>query len=540
VARQRAPLSGLRTVRELKDHPALPDLIPALPPRALTRLYDTVGLNDAGSLMALTPIPLLAQALGEAVWVGLGNQTRFDPDVFIDWLEVWVGEGEGFAAERLLALDEDMLALCFSEVVRVEDSSVTGFCREADDAGELLSPGADTALFGRFLVAARLEDEWNVVHGGLLALWSHHPDRLLALLERLTLSDAQPCDASGSRLQQDAAGAREAHQERSGFVPPGAARAFLANAEMMSPHELMGMTDYDLETQRHLTLLHRARQQDAAASPATSAAAIAIAHSSAADAVDDSGDDPAVESPAAASRDPQLRDLLVNAGILEAANPVGALAGPQAGPELVLRQRLDSLAATDPDGLAHAASELAYLANVLLTGVDLPGSERAREDQARELAFATASLGLELLEHRALPVTIGVAPGLIRTFLVAWRTVAELPQHLLRAFERTLASPQTVRSLEDKAWLRGQMEESLNDLRSAVRGARFDAARDAVSVLSLGFDTRTCRAATHLLGQPPRFPGLLEGGDKDASRWIRAVDDLERVSALLQGLGPKV
>jgi hypothetical protein len=100
VARQRAPLSRLRTVRELKDHPALPDLIPALPPRALTRLYETVGMNDAASLMALTPIPLLAQALGEAVWIGLGIETRFDADVFIDWLEVWVSEGEAFAAER--------------------------------------------------------------------------------------------------------------------------------------------------------------------------------------------------------------------------------------------------------------------------------------------------------------------------------------------------------------------------------------------------------------------------------------------------------
>jgi hypothetical protein len=83
------------------------------------------------------------------------------------------------------------------------------------------------------------------------------------------------------------------------------------------------------------------------------------------------------------------------------------------------------------------------------------------------------------------------------------------------------------------------MLESLDDLREAVDRSQFDAARESLALLSLACQTDACRAASHLLGRPPRFSALLEGGDRHAARWIRSLADLERVAELLTGLGPK-
>jgi hypothetical protein len=507
-------------------------------------------MNDAGGLMALTPTALLARALDEAVWRHLGTQTRFDADVFIDWLEVWINEGEAFTAERLLALDEDMLALCFGAVVRVEDSHVTAFVRGPDDAGEALDPGAGqaldpgagTALIDRFLVTAHLEDEWDVIHAALMALWSHGPDRLTALLERLTLDDSRPNEElAHGVLHQDAAGAREAQQERAGFVPPSAAQAFLALARALSIDELVTMTDYDLETARHLRQIDFGKREGQREASATGPATDPEPSAGAAESATDTGAVAAhagTGSGVAATAAAGLWTLLASAGIVDSP-AVGRLTGPSAGSELVLARRLDRLAAADPSGMARVGTELAYLANVLLAGIDFPVTERTREDEARGLAFATANLGLELLEARRLDVALDEPPGLIRTFLVAWRTLSELPHHLVRAFEALFVSPDLTRSLERRRWLEPQMAESLDDLRDAVRTGDFDAAREALALLSLTVDTASCHAAAHLLALPPRFPELLDGGGRDAARWIATADDLQRVSNLLRGLRPK-
>ena len=522
-----------KALRALRDHPALPQIIPSLPPRVLTRLFDVVGMNDAGSLMAMAPAPLLARAFDEAVWTSDGRRTRFDPDVFVDWLEVWLGEGDEFAAGQLLAMDEDMLALCFGAVLQVRDSAVDGFHRWAYDDGEVTEAGDEAAgpgpfatLIDRFAVSAVQEDEWDVLHPALMALWAAAPDGLLALLERLTVDDSRlDGEESEPRLGRDAVGARESRQERAGYVPPAAARAFLALATVTPAHELSTMTDYDLETARHLKRLGEERSPGP---EVESPGAGRVGRGTAAH------PDPA---PVLPEEHDNLWTLLAAAGVVDPSSPAGLLSGPASAPESALRRRLDELADADPQALGHAASELAYLANVLL-GAGFPGSGRDAEEDARTLAFATASLGLELLERHGV-VVLGTPPGLVRTFLVAWRALSELPMSVVRAFERAFAAPDMSRHLASRRWLRPQMEESLGDLRNAVTARRLEDAREAVSLLSLAFQTDACRAAAHLLGEPPRFPALLEQGDKDHARWIQSIGDLTRVMALLEALGPK-
>ena len=516
------PLSARvqKALRSLEDHPGLHGLLPAMAPRTLTRLYDAVGLHDAGSLMAITPANQLVHALDEAVWTHDGVDTRFDPDVFVDWLEVWLGEGAAFTAERLLLLDEDFLALGFATVMRVADAEVEGFERTVAEQGDE-PPGMDpeAAVVDRFLIAPVQEDEGDVVQQAVVALWDHDPSRALTLLERLA---RLPLDAHPAAvLHHDAAAAREAVGERSGFVPPAAARAFLATAGAAGLVELCAMTEYDLETARHLGRLAAASALPVvAAEPANAPAPFGRA---------DTGTE--AES--------EIWRLLGEAGVLDGAPPAALLAGPGRPQPLTLQRRLDDAAAESPDRLAHAAAELAWLANVLITGVGLMISGGRREEQARELAFATANLGIELLEHRESPVVLGEPPGLVRAFLVGWRVLDELRASLPAAFERAFASPAMAAHLEPRVWLRQEMDASLEALAAAVAESRLDAAREAVGLLSLACHTASCRAAAHLLGHPPRFPLLLEGGGKDEARWIRSLDDVERLSALLDSLGPK-
>lgn len=515
----------VNVIRELRDHPALPALIPTLPPRALSRLYDAVGMNDAGAMMALTPPDLLAAALDDAVWVDDGFRNRFDADVFIDWLEVWLNEGEDFAAERLLALDDELRTLCFSEVLRVEDSHVTAFVREADDAHGWLEPDmhTQTALFERFLVTAAREEEWDVVHGALMALWTLEPDTLLALLERLTAGDSRPTRESVSPILADAAGARDTRQERTGFVPAPAARAFLGHAQLLGYHELMALEDYDLESGRYIRQLERARRE-----PISAAEADSVAKDQA----------PSSAGRTAAADSPGVWSLLSEAGVVDTPDAAGLLSAPGSRPLSRLQRRLDELATTDPNGLPRAGSELAYLANVLVSATDLAAPGPEREAAARGLASATAGLGLECLEAAGYTVDVGAPPGLVRTFLAGWHTLHELPANLVRGVERALATSGTAQRLTARPWLAPQMAESLEDLREAVSAGALERAREALGLLSLVLDTDACRAAAHLLETPPRFPGLLEGGDKDASRWIATADDLARLWRLLGKLAP--
>ena len=60
--------------------------------------------------------------------------------------------------------------------------------------------------------------------------------------------------------------------------------------------------------------------------------------------------------------------------------------------------------------------------------------------------------------HGGTPV---IAPGLIRAFLVAWRTLAEVPVKLAGAFRDTFDGAPMLEYLEPRGWLRQELAESL-------------------------------------------------------------------------------
>jgi hypothetical protein len=77
-------------VSRILDEPALVGAVQALPPAALMRLIDHVGLEDASELVALATVDQLCRIFDEDLWRGArpGEDERFDPERFTLWLEV--------------------------------------------------------------------------------------------------------------------------------------------------------------------------------------------------------------------------------------------------------------------------------------------------------------------------------------------------------------------------------------------------------------------------------------------------------------------
>ncbi|HEX7035580.1 MAG TPA: hypothetical protein VF210_07385 [Pseudomonadales bacterium] len=524
------PTAARQALLRLLDHPELPSLLPSLPAPALARLYDTVGLHDAGRLMVATPLPLLARALDEALWPADGGPP--DPDVLIDWIAVWLEEGDEFAASALGALDEDLLALCLDPLLRVEDSHVTAFSRlseegelDPDHYDDVLDDGPSVATYDRFRMVPLEEDAWDVIDRAFTALWTHDPERLTTLLERLARTEYRSeSDVESKRHRAlDLTAAREAQRERAGYVGHDAARGFLALASAMSLEELLSMDGYDPETARQLG----ERRRGGAADPspggqvADQFAAGGRSHG------DSQAGGRSHGGSHAGGRSPGEHDawaLLAAAGIALEPTPAPRLTGPRTPTPLTLTNELQRLAGQEPGAFDRCGAELAYLANVLL-------SVTAADADARELAFATANLGLELITARGLSAGLDRPPGLIRAFLVGWRAQNELPDRVASACATALEAPAVRRRLDGRDWLDGQVQASCVDLRSEVAGGRFDAARNSLAVLSLALNVEVCRAVASLLDRPPRFPCVLEGGEPRAARWIRERADLVTLGA---------
>jgi hypothetical protein len=179
---------------------------------------------------------------------------------------------------------------------------------------------------------------------------------------------------------------------------------------------------------------------------------------------------------------------------------------------------LRSLAAEDPPGFDRATRELAYLANVLRVGVTVE-ARALTNTEAREAAFATCALGVELARVRTAR-DLATQPGLIRYFMLGWRALAALRDNVAPAFEAAIERM-------PPAWLRDEVETGLRDLRTALAKRSFAEARECVIFLSIAFDSGTCRVITRLLDVIPR---------DGAARWIASTRDLDRIETILDEL----
>ncbi len=307
------------------------------------------------------------------------------------------------------------------------------------------------------------------------------------------------------------------------------ARAFLAVGFRSPMQELLSLSEYDLETRRHLSglaspeeaeLEHLHVGRDATApdsAPGAEHGPTAL----------DTADSTHSDEPHLAT----LRASLEEMGLLDVP-PDRRLLSHESSPErLAIINLVEQLADKHPEAFDARARELAYLASVLIAGVAVEDRVLTPEE-ARAAALATCNLGLELAQTRGERARIEAEPGLVRLFLVGWRALSEVPGRVVQALTEALDALRSQTSAPLHAWLVEQAEMSVTDLSEAVAKRELAAARDAALVLAFVFDPKVCRALAPLLDELPRFPS----GARKEGQWIDSLKSLEAIGELLDEL----
>ncbi len=438
--RRPAPPSSRQLLTRVLDQPELITAVRGLPPRALARLIDHVGLDDAGELIALATVDQLEQVFDEDLWRSSrpGQDETFDAARFALWLEVMVEAGAAFAARRLAALPPDLVVLALHHHALVLDLDALALEMAelgGSDDGDAIEKALDDRPYvelDAYRVISRGHDGWDALVAVLVELDAVDHGALERLLERCAaLTEREVEDEGGlhaalsaaDTLATDVAAAREDRRAHAGYVAPSAATAFLRHAVAL---------DVDAVRREGRDPTTRAYFRELAPRPTTSAT------TSATSAATTSARGPATaDAPAA-----RLASLLTEAGVLDAppaVTPRLAAGETAAGdaPADAFREALAALADRDPD-LHHARlSELVYLANVLVAGADA-GGRAFRPAEAADAAVRACGLGLAHLARATGDdaQAILARDGADLLFRIGWRLLRERGDEPARALLR--------------------------------------------------------------------------------------------------------
>ena len=339
------PTASVRHVlSRILDEPALVAEVRALPPQALTKLIDHVGLEDAGELVALATTEQIASVFDEDLWT---RDDAFDVDRFVVWLEVLVEAGPTVAARRLAELDADTITFAFHQLVHVlvdEDLSVHEELQEV----EKILEGALTQELDGFLIVGRRHEGWDAIVQALVNLDEVDHDACTRLLERLSAMTLRAADDEGSlsevlgeaeSLADDVLGERNERRAKDGFIAASDARAFLRLAREQAPKE----GERDAVTKAYFRELDRSPKPKPAPS--------------------------------------RLMKMLDRAGVTRVEKPKARLG------RSLLTETLQGL---PPERQAELMEELAYLVNVLMSG----DKRHWRPSDAAEAVVSVVEAGL--------------------------------------------------------------------------------------------------------------------------------------------------
>ena len=397
-------LRDTRDERRLLDRilgtPHLAQVVTRLQPELLHRVIQHCGLEDCAELVALVTPGQLARIFDLDLWrpsqPGLDEQ--FDAERFGVWIEVLLESGAAVAAEKLAAMDLDLVIAGLAQHALVFDlATVTPYVTTDGEEFEA-TPARDDGLacdVGGYRLVSRRTDAWDAIVAVLMSLEAAHHDYFHRVMGGCrTLSNSGPevdgldeLLADGDQVMFDLALGRERRREERGYVTPAEARAFL----QMSRQRRLG---------------HDTMPRD---NPIARAYFRAIGETTSEDATS-----------ATSSRD--VLNILQEAGIL-AQPPRALLTGSQGhAPRL---GRIQSLAqfVLDCDYAAYStrSEELAFLANTIMAGCSLQARPFTAQE-ASDAAVAVCNLGLENWPPHgtALPDDFLVGHDLVSVFQVGW------------------------------------------------------------------------------------------------------------------------
>ena len=374
-------------LERILDAPHLARVVAELQPELLHRIIQSCGLQDCGALVALATAEQLTAVFDLDLWrtARPGLDEQFDADRFGVWLEVLMESGASVAAQKLAAMNVDLVIAGFAQHARVLDHAAA--IRTADDA---LSFDV-----GGFHVVARIAGWWDVIVDVLVCLDAEHHDyfhRVMAGCRSLSNSTPEIDGLDdlltvGEQVMFDLAFDRERRRDKQGYVTPPQARAFL----QMSRELQLG--------------------PDAAppGSPVASAYFRAIGGPTAPDA--DNGarglspaSDPAPEAPDSSDAAAAVIEVLLEAGVLPQASRA-LLDGPHRQAGRLARIQMHMQVARDRDHAAYSmrGQELAYLANTIVAGCAIQARPFSLQE-ASDAAVAVCNLGLENWPRHWLPI----------------------------------------------------------------------------------------------------------------------------------------
>ncbi|HTM01877.1 MAG TPA: DUF6178 family protein [Vicinamibacterales bacterium] len=372
MAAQRTDLARLLHARHLEL------IVPRLPSPVLHRLVQQLGLESAGTVLALATPAQLARVIDDDVWrARAGAGEELDVERFGVWLCALVDTGTTVAADALAQLDPDLTAAAFGRHIAVFDhAAVSAYLSiDGDLRGGRESSAPRAADIGGYRVEAKALPAWDAILELLTFLHDDRQEafqRLMRSCVRLSNSDAEE-DGFHALLQDnaqqlaDVMETRQERREREGYVSAAQARAFLAGARRL---DVQGQ-----RPPRSVVAGAYFRELTSAASDTASTSGSDVPS-----APSEPDDIPAIELAVA-----DFVEALAEAGVLDT-QPRALLGTGNEQPPALLTAHVAS------HGLA--AEELAYLANVLLAGCTV--RRRAFSPaEASAAAAATCNLGLE-------------------------------------------------------------------------------------------------------------------------------------------------
>jgi Family of unknown function (DUF6178) len=367
----------------LLNTPDLARIVPRLQPDVLHRVIQRCGLEDSAELVALATPEQLAGILDVDIWRvrAPAVDEEFDADRFGVWLQVLMEAGAPIAAQKLVALDLELVIAGFARLAAVFDHlAVSGFTTlDGEHRPGRVLHGGPVSEIGGYVIEARRRSAWDAIVDLLVFLDAEHREYFQRLMRGCVRLSNGPREADGfhnlleDREQDmfDLACDREARREQQGYVTPAQARAFMQTArelqlEMEKPPQSPVARAYFRAIESMPPADAEAPHESRGALPASSADAT---------------------SPIDADAMASVVDVLREAGVLTS-QPRVLL--PAAGGD---PSRL-ALIEAYVESHAESARDLAYLANVIVAGCTVQARPFTPQE-ASDAAVAICNLGLE-------------------------------------------------------------------------------------------------------------------------------------------------
>ncbi|MEM7078187.1 MAG: DUF6178 family protein [Pseudomonadota bacterium] len=554
--------SGKALLKALSDNPALAEFVPRLPVGGLKRLVEEVGLADAGELIVYATSNQLFELIDEAVWqvTAPGAPESFTEEAFCAWMATLLDVGDEFAVRHFVGLDDDLVLLAMMRLLFVADLSARVLDPSDDEAFELLdSTALNKELYGNFEVTPRSDQHWDTVQRLLAALHTLEPAFLEVALRRCCLPETMLRYRAEHSVAGDAQGAHQLRRTAAGYLASEIAGDFLRSARESDMSQLLEADAYDLDTAYYFSRARRhALESSLAGTDAPKRLGQASPDSNSSGDENSSRDENSSKdenlssdeyagtdehspssgfSPAGEDDMAALQTIVTDLEMAAMAGAVPLLGGASDTDDAGagrLRRALGELADAQPAALQQRMAELAYLSNVLMTGVWLE-DQRLNHSEAVAAVTAVCSLGLE----RAPQIDLAHEPGLVGVFRVGWHILQTVPDRVIDALEVWLSDPQVAASLGLRNWI-------VEDLRGALSGGEFiadvagQAYEEVHNVLKMFGLILQQPAVDHLCLLVDHLPTTVAVADAhrlaQRRRFIQSAREIEQIEAFVANL----